>query len=434
MALNVLRSLRLVFYALIASGFAMTASALDLYVQNAPGNDPVTFSISKDGHNCYAGNVPLGRPVGPPVAGGGELKIFLTRPDRDSCDGEQGQFDLIVSSYPEQPIHFSFSGSGGMAVTTPSYNLYGTYRKTNRGFVWTTLPQKRVTAGRFTGNWERLCDAGSGCKMTIATEVTTSNSKTDTKSSETTKAISVSLSAGVELGAFSAGAEVTASESRTLSQSMSNTFTSSRTQKEELAIDKSRSEMAKQKIRQMWRWTLTGQMSNGSPVKIITKYYTCTPSAQTPPSWLPSTDRSIDACSVGFASGTVQAPVATPVATQPAPIAPPAYNGAVNPGYADPNYGEAPGAGYADDDYADDEGYDDQSYDDDGGYEDQGYDEDQGYAEADTEDQGYADAGYEDQGYDESGSDDESYDDQSYDDENYDEDGDDDEYYDDEEY
>jgi hypothetical protein len=304
---------------IVALAWAQGASAqnriFDLYLANGANNPPVTFKIGRE-QNCYEGLPAAGQQVGAAVNAGERVPVRLARVQGNNCDGEMGVFAIEFSEagQPPQRVWMHFDNSGNLAMREASSSAFGVLSAKSRSdesYTWTTHGRELVTAGRTRGDWNKVCQ--QFCIKKFRTEIinTTTNSKET--SSEVRDAISATLNGGVELGAFSAGASMTAETERTVGQSMRNEISMSNMSGNELDLNMSRAEMEALNLFAIWQWVGITEMSNGDDMVLTTVQYTCTPDA-VKPTYLPGSAEDIQACR---AKAAVTPPTAAPVAAIP---------------------------------------------------------------------------------------------------------------------
>ncbi|MQX36349.1 hypothetical protein [Roseospira navarrensis] len=302
----VLGALVLVFST--ASGQA-ASRIFDLHLVNGEGNPPVTFTISAAYHNCYEGNVGIGQQIGAPVGGGGYVTVTLARVQGHGCDGENGVFAIEVSNQPGVLIRFNFDNAGSLWLVDPrNIQPVGilSAKQSDESYVFATQPRQRVSAGKVTGQWVRVCQ--QFCDMTFKQEITNTTTNTVETSSEIREALSVTLEAGVAFGGASASTSVTASQERSVGQRMSQELATAGMTGTETTISLSLEQMEERGLFAVWQWVATTQLSNGQSIVLTTVKYTCTPAAQ-PPQYLPDSPEDVQACRRQTAS--------TPVASAP---------------------------------------------------------------------------------------------------------------------
>lgn len=119
------------------------ASAADrifpLHIKNGT-SQPVTFTLSRDWHNCYEGQPGIGSVFGP-VAPGGQFTMTLARVQGHGCDGEQGKFALVPSTGHSEEQRFSFSNDGGLGLANKTANYQGWLgiKAADQSYTWTML-------------------------------------------------------------------------------------------------------------------------------------------------------------------------------------------------------------------------------------------------------------------------------------------------------
>lgn len=282
---------------LLSSGSSQAASRIfDLHLVNGEGNPPVTFKISSNYHNCYEGNVGIGQQIGTAVPGSGYVTVTLARVQGHGCNGENGVFAIEVSNQPGVLIRFNFDNAGSLWLVDPrNIQPIGTLsaKRSDESYVFATQPRQRVSAGKVTGQWVRVCQ--QFCNMTFKHEITNTTTNTVETSSEIREALSVTLEAGVEFGGASASTSVTASQERSVGQRMSQELATAGMTGTETTINLSLEQMEERGLFAIWQWVATTQLSNGQSIVLTTVKYTCTPDAQAP-QYLPDTPEDVRAC------------------------------------------------------------------------------------------------------------------------------------------
>ncbi len=154
-------------------------------------------------------------------------------------------------------------------------------------------PVAAIVAGPAVGVWLPFCQQFCDEEMTIG--ITDSTSSTSETSSEVSSAVEVSLSAGIELKGFSAGASRTSTQGKKSGQSLSREVASSRSSKRTKKFPLSPEYMATHNIFSVWQWGAQTLLSDGRLLTVKSQKYTCMPDGNMP-TYLPSSPEDIAAC------------------------------------------------------------------------------------------------------------------------------------------
>ncbi len=148
----------------------------------------------------------------------------------------------------------------------------------------------------------------------MSKEVTTQITKESSHSQETTNAVSVALSLGVEFGGTSASTSVTSSQEKTIGQSMSESFSRGETDTDTSSYSFSPTQQESFNIKAVWQWVAkTTIKSTGEQVLIRSNSYACTSVGDAPTS-LPDSNEALNSCSGGLRVSS--APQSAPVNQQ----------------------------------------------------------------------------------------------------------------------
>ncbi|PLX40474.1 MAG: hypothetical protein C0605_06405 [Hyphomicrobiales bacterium] len=111
---------------------------------------PVTFSISREHHNCYEGTPRIGSKLGP-IAPGGKTSLTLARIQSNDCTGRQGEFAIHSSGYGELQ-RFSFDNAGHLGLSSFPDAYFGRLSSKSaydESYEWELQPpDKRVPHSR----------------------------------------------------------------------------------------------------------------------------------------------------------------------------------------------------------------------------------------------------------------------------------------------
>jgi hypothetical protein len=121
-------------------------------------------------------------------------------------------------------------------------------------------------------------------------------SNTVVDSSETTRALSVSLESGINFGgAGGATATATASLEDKVGHSMSQELSSQSSTGKETKVAFTADEMEARRVFAVWQWVATSELSTGQEIEVKSLDYSCTPDAKAP-QYLPGSQEDLVAC------------------------------------------------------------------------------------------------------------------------------------------
>jgi hypothetical protein len=220
---------------------------------------------------------------------GEEYEMTIARIQGHGCDGKYGYFALQFSPAIglKSTQNFRFNNNGDMALEQTNNAYTGTLNpKEGCAFSYTTA--KTPDASKVIGQWQSVCS--NKCDVKVTTEVEYSENSIKKVSTSVTNALSASVTAGVEYGAYSGEATVSASTQETLNESMQTSITKTgKVTSENLGL--SNDDMVKYGIHAVWQYVGVATYS-GSTMHIKTTYFTYT-TGPGKPDWLPLSDKDV---------------------------------------------------------------------------------------------------------------------------------------------
>lgn len=283
----------------VFSNQAMAANRIfDLYIENSDSK-PVTITISSEDNNCYEGTPGVGE-VFQNVIPKGRVKITLARVQGHGCNGKQGEFSLVFD--PGVGVktiqHFDFDNDGGLELTPGRVKVYpGTLSPKNPkdgSYTYSTFKTPDVTAGAARGSWIPICQGI--CNSSHATSISNEFTEETRKSTETVRAITTSLEAGVKFeGAGSVKSKVSTTLETRVGHEMAQSVKRGETNTDTSNYVFTPEQMTSLNIFAIWQWVATTDLSNDQQVVVRSNKFTCTPDGE-PPTYYPGSPQDIGAC------------------------------------------------------------------------------------------------------------------------------------------
>jgi hypothetical protein len=251
----------------------------DFYIKNM-GDEQIQVIMTPG--SCYEGRPRKKKTI--TIEPKKEFKMIIARVQGNGCDGRQGYFDLefspsIGNKYKQS---FQFSNSGGLAFVE-THNPYpgSLLPKSGNSYTYETFSPLKC-------RWELICTS-TQCSNSVVTTEVESMSKTVTLDKTVENALSTSVTAGIDYGAFSGGSTAEASTRTTITNSMKSCISKSGTvEKTDLGL--SIEALERYGITAMYQYV--GEIRYGGQTYIIkTQHYTFTTSLDVgAPTWLPTDD------------------------------------------------------------------------------------------------------------------------------------------------
>jgi hypothetical protein len=272
------------------------AAEFPLILKN-PDTRTVRVTLQTDDSNCYEGSPPLGEVMELPP--GGQYRMNLSRVQGHGCNGRQGEFTLQFNPAPpnRSQQHFDFSNDDSLNLTGGRPNVYpGTLSGKNpgdRSYTYTLYKPAAIIAGKAVGSWRNVCQQICNNSTAISKSITKTTERTE--SEDVTRAVSVSLEAGVEFEGMSASTSVTMSEEKRIGRSMSQSLARGETFSDTRNYVFTPEQMRDFNIFAVWQWVARTTLSDGSTFTVGSNEVTCTRDAR-PPTYLPGSPEDLKAC------------------------------------------------------------------------------------------------------------------------------------------
>lgn len=246
--------------------------------------------------------------AGEEIAPGGYYSLKFDRYNGD-CDGEGGRFHVQFKigengSRGTKKAYFGYSSRGKLSKDETYAKPYkGTLQDSGANNHYTYITPgtaKKLVAGRAIGRWQYICD--SICTTTTQTTVSETHTSSKESSTEEKSAISISLSAGVELGAFSGGSEFSTSQEKTMGETVSKSFSSNRTVSTTREFGQYNADkMNEFGIQSIWLWVVDIEI-NGETKTIPSVRYGCSANGGPPTTISPDPSKKDRSCLGGLAA------------------------------------------------------------------------------------------------------------------------------------
>ena len=293
------------FFALLLLCGMGKANASLLYVYNADWQ-PLTFSTVVGSYYCNVGTTLEGQIIGP-TAPSTFSKPVDFRMYQGDCTKYGGYFTLEITlpdGITKKKVGFGFDNSGGLAVTNTVNAYEGTLsaRQPNGDYYYVSMASVKPpdpTASPFIGHWGYLCSGV--CNHDVTDETSNSSTNQKVQSDTTTKAVTASITGGVEFGPVSAEATVTGSLGEELKTELTNSYTVGQTTTVADHIVFTPEQLIAYNIYEAWQWYATSTLSTGAVITVKTKRYTCTPRGDAP-TYPAASPQDINACKGGNTS------------------------------------------------------------------------------------------------------------------------------------
>jgi hypothetical protein len=233
------------------------------------------------------------------VPPGGKYTMHLSRVGGHGCNGKQGEFTLQFNPAPpdRSQQHFDFSNDDELGLTGGRANPYpgqlSGKNPSDGSYTYTLYKRDAIVAGKAVGSWKSVCQ--QICNNSVAIGKSIFNTSETTRSEDVTRAVSISLEAGVDFEGLSAKTSVTASEEKRIGQSMSESVARGETFSDTRNYIFTPEQMRDLNIFAVWQWIATTPLSDGSTFTVGSNQVTCTRDARAP-AYLPGSPEDLKAC------------------------------------------------------------------------------------------------------------------------------------------